>query len=300
MYQGPIIDTHHHLWEVRNYPWLVAPPSPKIFGESYELLRKDYLIDDLRADFGRNNVVKSVHMQAHYLPHDPVGETQWLQAVADKHGYPHGIAGHVHLAADNAEEPLDGHCRYANFRSIRDLIYWSPLKTTWQIVDRPDFCLTAAFRRGIALLGGRGINFELQGFPNQFDYFAELVGETPQVRFCLVHCGLLVDDEAETIAAWEAGLRKLVDLKNLYVKCSGVNLLNWGSPRPAELVSRQYNTLLDMFGAERCFFGSNFPVEKLKSSYDGLIAMLKAALAHRPEIEQRGFFHDTAAGFYRI
>jgi predicted TIM-barrel fold metal-dependent hydrolase len=300
MYQGPIIDTHHHLWEVRNYPWLVAPPSPKIFGESYEPLRQDYLIDDLRADFGKNNVVKSVHMQAHYLPHDPVGETKWLQSVADRHGFPHGIAGHVHLAADNAEELIDGHCRYANFRSIRDVVYWSPLKPSWQVVDRPDFCLTPAFRRGIDLLGKRGINFELQGFPNQFDYFAELVGETPQVRFCLVHCGLLIDDEEATVTAWENGLRKLVDLPNLLVKCSGVNLLNWGPPRDEAPVSRQYNALLDMFGAERCFFGSNFPVEKLKTGYDGLIAMLKAALAHRPASEQRQFFHDTAMRFYRI
>jgi predicted TIM-barrel fold metal-dependent hydrolase len=55
-----------------------------------------------------------------------------------------------------------------------------------------------------------------------------------------------------------------------------------------------------MFGAERCFFGSNFPVEKLKSSYDGLVAMLKTALAQRPASDQRRFFHDTAAQFYRI
>ena len=300
MYHGPIIDTHHHLWEVRNYPWLVAPPSPKIFGESYELLRKDYLIGDLLADFAGNNVVKSVHMQAHYLPDDPVGETRWLQAVADRQGYPHGIAGHVHLAADNAEKLLLGHCAFPNFRSIRDLIYWSPIKTAWQVVDRPDFCLTPAFRRGVKLLGEHGMNFELQGFPNQFGYFAELVGTAPQVQFCLVHGGLLVSDDDATFAAWEAGLRRLVGFENLYVKCSGMNLLNWDAPRPAEFVSRQYNTLLDMFGAGRCFFGSNFPVEKLRSSYDGLIAMLKEVLAHRPEAEQRRFFHDTAAQFYRI
>lgn len=44
MYDGPIIDTHHHIWEVANYPWLMAPMSPKIFGDSYEPLRHDYLI----------------------------------------------------------------------------------------------------------------------------------------------------------------------------------------------------------------------------------------------------------------
>nr|NIS43810.1 hypothetical protein [Desulfuromonadales bacterium] len=71
------IDTHHHLWEVRNYPWLLAPMSPKIFGDSYELLRQDYMIDGLRADFGGHNIVKSMHQQAHYNPDNPVGETEW-------------------------------------------------------------------------------------------------------------------------------------------------------------------------------------------------------------------------------
>ena len=300
MYQGPIIDTHHHLWEVRNYPWLMAPPSPQIFGESYELLRRDYLIDDLLADFGKNSVVKSVHVQAHYLPDDPVGETRWLQSVADVHGYPHGISGHVKLSDERAEEQIAGHCAYKNFRAIRDQIYWEPTKPAWQAVDRPDFCLTPAFRRGIALLAERGVRYELQGFSNQFGYFAELVGSMPQMHFCLTHGGLLSGDDDATFAAWEAGLRHLVGLPNLFVKCSGVNNVNWGPPRRAEFVSRQYNTLLDMFGAERCFFGSNFPVEKLKSSYDGLINMLKTALAHRSATDQRQFFHDTAAGFYRI
>ena len=95
MYQGPIIDTHHHLFELKDHPWLLAPPSPKIFGESYEPLRRDYLIDDLLADFGGNRVVKSVHVQAHRRPEDPVDETRWLQSIADVHGYPHAITGSI-------------------------------------------------------------------------------------------------------------------------------------------------------------------------------------------------------------
>jgi predicted TIM-barrel fold metal-dependent hydrolase len=300
VYDGPIIDTHHHLWEVRNYPWLLAPPSPKIFGESYEPLRRDYLIDDLIADFGNNRVVKSVHVQAHYLPDDPVGETRWLQSVADIHGFPHAIIGHIKLSDDRAEEMLAGHLAYVNFRGIRDQVHWEPSRAAWQAVARPDFCLTPAFRRGLALLADHGAHYELQGFPNQFGIFAELVGSMPELRFCLVHAGLLTGDDDGTFARWETALRHLVGLENLYVKWSGANNVNWGPPRRSEFVARQYNTLLNMFGAERCFFGSNFPVEKLKSSYDGLVAMLKTALAQRPASDQRRFFHGTAAQFYRI
>ena len=300
MYVGPVIDTHHHLWEVCNYPWLIEPMRPRIFGDSYDLLRQDYLIDDLRADFSSHNVLKSVHVQAHYDPRDPVGETRWLQAVADEHGFPHAITGHAHLAHGRVEETLDAHAKFKNFRGVRDHVMWEPSRKAWQAVAGPDVCLSKDYRRGLKALAARGMHYELQGFPNQFGYFAELVGEMPELKICLVHAGLLTGDDPASFDLWEKGIAKLAPFKNLRVKCSGVNNVNWGQPRPYAPVARQYNTLLDLFGADRCFFGSNFPVEKLKSTYTSLMDTLKTALAHRPEAEQRAFFHDTAARFYRI
>jgi predicted TIM-barrel fold metal-dependent hydrolase len=300
MYQGPIIDTHHHLWEVHNYPWLVEPMRPRIFGETYGMLRQNYLIGDLHADFAGHNVVKSVHVQAHYDPRDPVGETRWLQSVADVHGFPHAITGHAHLADDRVEETIDAHAGFKNFRGIRDHVMWEPSRKAWQAVTRPDFCLSKEYRRGLRALAARDLHYELQGFPNQFPFFAELIGELPELRVCLVHGGLLTGDDPASFDLWQKGLERLAPLKNLSVKCSGVNNVNWSAARPYASVARQYNTLLDMFGPDRCFFGSNFPVEKLKSTYTCLLDMLKMALAHRPPEEQRAFFHDTAARFYRI
>jgi predicted TIM-barrel fold metal-dependent hydrolase len=300
MYDGPIIDTHHHLWEVRHYPWLTAPPSPKIFGTGYEPLRRDYLVDDWLADIAGSNVVKSVHVQAHYDPPNHVGETRWLQSVADRHGYPHAITGHADMAGDDIEAVLDGHMAFAGFRGIRDTVAWHPDKAAWQMVERPDHCLAPAFRRGLDALEQRGLHFELQGFANQFGLFAELVAGHPGLSFCLVHGGLLTGDDDATFDAWRRALEPLARHANLCVKCSGVNNVNWGPPRPLPAVARHYTALIDLFGAGRCFFGSNFPVEKLKSGYDGLIALCKAALADRTAAEQRAFFHDTAARFYRI
>ena len=82
IYTGPVIDSHHHLWEWQKYPWLAAPMTPKMYGNDYSGLRQDYLVGDLVDDFGDNNVVKSVHVQANHDPSNPVGETEWLQAVA--------------------------------------------------------------------------------------------------------------------------------------------------------------------------------------------------------------------------
>ena len=300
MYDSPIIDTHHHIWVVRDYPWLTAPPSPKIFGPEYELLRQDYLIADLLADFGDNNVVKSIHEQAHYNPPDHVGETRWLQGVADEHGYAHGIVGHANIVGDDLGAVLDDHLTHGNFRGIRHVVAWHPDKAVWQVVNRPDFCMSPAFRCGLEELEARDVHFELQGFSNQFEIFAELVAGHPGLRFCLVHGGLLTGDDDKTFDMWRRAIEPLARLDNLSVKCSGPNVVNWETPRPVESVSRQYNALIGMFGADRCFFGSNFPVEKLMTSYDEVVALSRAAVADRTAAEQRAFFHDTAAAFYRL
>ena len=55
-----------------------------------------------------------------------------------------------------------------------------------------------------------------------------------------------------------------------------------------------------MFGAERCLFGSNFPIEKLWTSYRDLVdAYRKATARLRPE-QRDAIFATTATRVYRL
>lgn len=102
-----------------------------------------HLVEDLLADFGVNNVVKSVHVQANYDPSDPVGESRWLQEQADRARFPHAIVGHAGMltADDDATvnawkeglehlHPLPTFCyaRYAagGSRRVRNAIWLAP------------------------------------------------------------------------------------------------------------------------------------------------------------------------------
>jgi len=300
MYDGPIIDAHHHIWHVRDYPWLTTAPTPRLIGSDYGSLNHDYLLDDLLADFGDNKVIKTVHMQAHWHG-DPVDETAWLQSIADERGYPHGITGYAPLADPKVADMLDRHMKFANFRGVRDVQYFMPGEKVYQAVSRPDFCLSPEWRRGVQALADRDLICELQGFYSQFRFFAELVAEFPRMRFALTHGGLPYRDDDAYFAEWRDALAVLAKQPNVHVKCSGTNTFTRGkAPRAAHFIGRQYNTILDLFGAKRCYYSSNHPVEGLHISYDNLVAIVKAAVFHRPAEEQRAFFHDTAAAFYRI
>jgi predicted TIM-barrel fold metal-dependent hydrolase len=57
---------------------------------------------------------------------------------------------------------------------------------------------------------------------------------------------------------------------------------------------------VDLFGAGRCVFGSNIPIEKLWTSYAELVAAYRAAVEPYSDADRRAILHDNAARIYRL
>src|SRR5438093_1072926 len=110
----PVIDAHHHLWDadVYRYPGLDRPGSRVVHR---------YLVDDFLADAANVSLIKSVHVQGETDRSHTVAETAWLQAIADEHGFPHGIVAYAPLQDARLEEILSQHAQHANMRGIRQI-----------------------------------------------------------------------------------------------------------------------------------------------------------------------------------
>ena len=293
-----VIDPHNHLWDLgRNkYPWLQENLSLRLEGD-LRPIAKDYLLEDYLADARNQNVVKCVHVECGWDPSNPVGETEWLQGIADKHGSPHGIVARATLDAPNVEQILEGHVRYANVRGIRHAINWHP-DPTKTYVARPDLIRTDAWRRGFALLRRFGLSFDLQLYPAQMADAAELAHSYPDVLIILDHAGMPVDRDEEGIRLWRRGMHNLASASNVVVKISGLGTVDhdWTveSIRPFVLQT------IEAFGVSRCMFASNFPVDKLFSNFDTLYAAFHEITASFSFEERRMLFHDNAARYYRL
>ena len=59
-------------------------------------------------------------------------------------------------------------------------------------------------------------------------------------------------------------------------------------------------TIIDTFGPRRCMFGSNFPVDKLYSSYEALFDAFDMITKDFSAAERNELFAGTAERFYRI
>ncbi len=295
-YSGPIIDTHHHIWRRADVPWLADPPIPRMFGD-YFGLRRDYPVEEFLQDVTPQGITKSVHVTANWGLDRAVEETQWLQSVADAHGFPHGIVAQVDLADANVETALKVHKQYPNFRGVRQMLYWDgdPVR---QSVPRPDYCNGEEFRRGFALLEKYDLTFELQVYARQASYAVDLIKAFPNVRMILVHAGMLTSRTATAISQWRTALMSMAAFPNVYVKLSGLGMYSSGIT--SEQARQVIRDSIQIFGTDRTIYGSNFPLEKLHASYADFFGVYRMVLSEYTEAEQRAVLHDNAQRFYRL
>lgn len=292
----PIIDAHHHIWRVKEVPWLAGPQVPRIFGD-YARLRRDYLVEELMGEIAPHGVVKSVYIQINVAPGREVDEVQWVQSVAEVHGFPHGIVGYADLAATDVAATLDREMACANLRGIRQQLHWHE-KPLYRFAARPDLMKDCAWRAGLRELEQRGLVFELQVFASQMADAAKLANDFPGVTFVLLHAGMLEDRSQDGWTRWRGGMRKLADCRNVCVKLSGLGTFEHQCS--VELWQPVVKETLAMFGAERCLYGSNYPIEKLWTTYDRIIAVMQECTSGLSGQERRAVFHATAKRVYRL
>jgi predicted TIM-barrel fold metal-dependent hydrolase len=292
----PFVDAHHHIWRLDAVPWLAGPPQPRIFGE-YGALRRDYPIDEFLAEARPQGVTHSIYVQINVAPGEEVAEVAWVQSVADAHGFPHGIVGYADLASPELRRTLEREGAQANLRAIRQQLHWheNPL---YRFAARPDLMNDRAWQAGLSELAERGLVFELQVFPGQMQDAARLAREFPGVSFVLLHAGMLEDRSPTGWALWREGMKQLAACPNVATKLSGLG--TFVRACSVDLWEPVVRETLDLFGAERCMFGSNYPIEKLWTTYERIVAVMQACCARLSAAERSLVFGGTARRIYRL
>ena len=291
-----IVDAHHHIWRQADLPWLLGPMQPRIFGP-YEAIRRDYLIDEYLDDLAGSGVTRSVYVQANWAPDRFEDEVAWVQRVADESGWPHAIVGYADLLCEDVRPQLDRLARYPHLRGVRMQLHWHE-NALYRFAARPDLALDPVLQRNVARLADYDLAFDLQVFAGQMAGAAELAAACPDVTFVLQHAGMLEDLSPEGRNEWRAGMERLAEQSNVVSKLSAFGTFIHRND-PVHIAGIVRNTVA-MFGPERCLFGSNFPIEKLWTSYRALLDAFLAATADLDDDAREAIFERTAVRVYRL
>ena len=292
----PTIDAHHHIWRLNDLLWLSGPQVPRIFGP-YEPICRDYTIGEFRSDIAGCDVVKSIYIQTNWPAGQSYDEARWVQSVSDATGWPHANVAHADLSDPDAAALIGRLAKLPATRGIRQQLHWHQ-NSQYRFAPRPDVMNDKDWRRGLAMLAGHGLLFELQIFASQMADGARLARSFPDTSFVLEHAGMLEDMSSQGWQLWRQGMKALAACPNVNVKLSGLGTFVHACRE--DVMGPIVRESVEMFGADRCFYGSNFPIERLWTDYDTLYRTFRSAIAHLDEREQAAILHDTAARLYRL
>ena len=295
----PFIDAHQHFWDLgRNpYPWLQDPePIPFRYGD-YSALKRNYLPADLARDTEGCTPVKTVHIEAEWDRANPVDETRWLSRLAADIGRPSACVAHAALDGAEVEAVLAQQAAFPLVRGIRH----KPVTAATRADARrglPGSMDDERWRRGYALLARHGLSFDLQAPWWNLDQAADLARDFPGTQMIINHTALPADRSPEGLAGWRAALEQVAPCPNVAMKISGLG--QRGQAWTAEANVPVIRDAIAIFGAGRCMFASNFPVDSLVASYETILNGFRAAIADRPHAERRQLLHDNAQRIYRL
>jgi predicted TIM-barrel fold metal-dependent hydrolase len=313
----PIVDPHHHLWDRA--------------GERY-------LLDDLLRDTATGHDVRAtvfVQCGAMYRATGPeeersLGETEFVNGVAaasasGTYGPVRacaGIIGFVDLTLGDCVAPLiEAHLATARtrFRGVRNRTAWHPSpEVRSNLLGPPPGPLeNPSFVEGARRLAGYGLVLDIWTYQTQLPLVAAVARAVPDLMVVVDHCGgpLGVGPYAgrreEGFVEWRRGVLALAALPNTVMKLGGLAMevgghdfhlrdLPPGSAVLEEAWRPVIHTLIEAFGAERCMFESNFPVDKGMCSYGVLWNAFKRLASGAGEDERAALFAGTATRIYRL
>lgn len=313
----PICDPHHHLWG---------------------LPRGHYFLEELLADIsGGHNIIQTVFVEcgAMYRKADlkemqPIGETEFVQGIAaesasGQYGPTNvaaGIVGFADLTLGVAVAPvLEAHIAASRdrFRGIRYISAWHESSDIVGSRFKPQrgILLDPKFREGFACLHKYKLSFDSWLYHTQLVELLDLAKAFPGTPIILNHIGgpLAIGPYAgkreEVLQEWKSKIAELAGYPNIVVKLGGLGMeiggFGWhqrdvppGSAELAEAMAPYYLWCIEQFGADRCMFESNFPVDKLSYSYTVLWNAFKRITKGFSPEDRRLLFHDTAAKVYRL
>ena len=307
-----VCDPHHHVWE---YPG------------------SRYLLEELLSDLGGgHNIVSTVFVEClqKYRSDGPeslraVGETEFVDKLAGENVSQVQIAKAIVAFADlmlgdEVIPVIEAHLEASN--RVRGFRYSS----AWDVSDKIHNAHTKPsqgllydrqFRKGLHCLARLDLTFDAWVYFHQISELVDLAKAFPDLRIILNHIGgplgigPYAGKREEVFNTWRANIEQLAKCENVSVKLGGLTLtmmgFGWhkknappGSFELAEAMSPYYHSCIEYFGADRCMFESNFPVDKASCSYTVLWNAFKRLSKDYSETERAALFHDTATRFYKL
>lgn len=297
-YDGPVIDAHHHLWDLgmRRHPWLIDRLPDGANRAKIDPLERNFLVEDYLEAAEGHGVEATIHVEANWDPATRAEETRWLDTL-DRSAVGRWHVFGVDLSGPDAAENFAREAAHPRAVGLRDIVSWHP-DPRQSFVRQEGRMSDRAWRKGLDLLRGTPIVFELLMAPWQMREAHQLACDYADVQFVINHCGSPMDRSEEGLRIWRMGLQLLAGSQNVVLKVSNPFAYDhaWTVASLRPIVDHCFAC----FGPDRVIFGTDFPVAGRQTSYTDMMATFRTLTAEMSAENQRKYFFENARRIYRL
>lgn len=279
------VDAHFHVWELDrfNYPW-PCEDTKDIF--------HTITFPDLTEAFQSVDIKNAVFIQC---LNNNVDEAKWV--LNSGHPSIKGVVAGINLK-DHSQtkkqlQELSSYTKFVGARHILD-------------EEDVDWVIREDVIAGLKMLADAGKSFDFLSRPHHLKHVATIAKAVPNLRIVINHIAKpLLSKSLEVAPDWRRDMEAAASCPNVYCKISAlvceVDPGSWKKPWTKETFSPHVNTVLELFGADRCMIGSDWPVLKLTGAdYKQVNQLHKSLIAHLPQEDQHKILRETAAKFYQL
>jgi len=240
-----LIDSHQHFWRLDrgDYGWITPDVKP---------IYRDYLPADLLPQLAQAGVGSTIAVQA--AP--TIAETRYLLQLARENTFIAGVVGWVDFEAANVLEVIADLASDVNLVGLRPMI---------QDIPDPEWMLRQELDPVFEAMIDHGLVFDALVKPPHLKALRELTARYPDLVTVVDHAAKPPLGSG-AIDEWKVDIAALARGSDVVCKVSGL-VTEAGSADPARF-EKCFDHLLEIFGAARLMWGSDWPVCELVCSYE--------------------------------
>jgi L-fuconolactonase len=317
----PIIDPHHHLWDVGFGRYYIEELLEDINSSGHNIEATVYIMSS------SNTKIYAKDGLEEFKPLTEIefatSEGKRADLIPDnKVKVNASIVGSVDLTFGSKLEPVLEkaiNISEGRLKGIRMLLasHSDPRISSGAVKSDLGLMLHPNFIDGAKCIQNADLSLDFWIYHTQLNEMEKIARALPDLTIILnhvggpIHLGEYEGKQAVTHREWRSAMIRLSRIPNINVKLGGLGMAVNGAkfhndkipPNSVQLSDVWkpwiYETI-DMFGFDRCMFESNFPVDKGSCSYGALWNAFKILATDMSDDEKNKLFSKNAARIYKI
>lgn len=295
-----IVDCHIHFIDSKANKHTFLEQQDRNFEEfvgDYSKLPRRYLLENYLQDTSNYQVQGVVWYE--FLSTDPIKEARWAEALIQDYKIPIAMVTLVDFLDQKLEEKLEFYSSLSHVTAVREHMVWDNHNPKKRFANRPDLLTDPNWQKKLRLLNQYNFNCVLEVFAPQLSDLIKVIKNYPNIKFTIPALGWPLDLSDAGYKIWKQNLQLASECENVSLEIHAMECV-FGMGWTLDQIKPWILSAIELFGTERCMFGSHMPIAKLSRSFTELYTSYENIVCEFTQSEKENLFYNVACNWFKL